>query len=87
MILVCSEAWPQLPEQPQHLPEPPAPPLVQARCLPETGAVRLQVYGVDSHRLALYLDSKGQLERIVRGASLRAQGLADTGALRLANLF
>eukprot|EP00887_Chlorella_sp_A99_P004206 scaffold15.g4206.t1 len=61
--------------------------LDQARCLPETGPVRLQVYNFDSHRLALYLDRRGQLERLVRGAVLRAQGLADTSSLRLANLF
>lgn len=63
--------------------------LNQARVLPEGGGspVRLAVYGVDSHRLALALDRRGRLEGLVRSAVLRAQGLADTGSLRLSNLF
>ncbi len=49
------------------------------------GQARVQVYSVDSHRLALYLDKRGKLEGIIRGAVLQEMGL-PSGHVRLANL-
>ena len=46
-----------------------------------------QIYSVDSHRLALALDSRGMLLQIVRSAVLHAMGLSNKDSLRLANLF
>ena len=46
-----------------------------------------QIYSVDSHRLALALDSRGMLLQIVRSAVLHAMGLSNKDNLRLANLF
>ena len=42
---------------------------------------------MDSHRLALALDSRGMLLQIVRSAVLQAMGLSNKDNLRLANLF
>jgi hypothetical protein len=42
---------------------------------------------VESHRLALALDSRGLLMQIVRSAVLQAMGLSNKDNIRLANLF
>ncbi len=47
----------------------------------------LQIYSVESHRLALALDSRGLLMQIVRSAVLQAMGLSNKDNIRLANLF
>lgn len=47
----------------------------------------LQIYSVESHRLALALDRRGLLVQIVRSAVLHAMGLTNKDNVRLANLF
>lgn len=58
--------------------------LEQGRLLPQE-AVRLQVYGVESHRLALMLDRQGKLLPLVGGVVRGAIGLRASNA-RLSNL-
>lgn len=45
--------------------------LDQARCLPAQPGLKVQIYSVDSHRLALALDRRGMLVQIVRSAVLQ----------------
>jgi hypothetical protein len=59
---------------------------VQVRELP-LDAVHVQVWSVDSHRLAMALDKRGKLLRIVRGALLSEMGLPDPSNMRLVNLL
>lgn len=47
--------------------------------------VQLKVYGVSTHRLALYLSSTEQLLPIIRGTLLQEMGFAS-GHIRLHNL-
>lgn len=47
----------------------------------------MQIYSVESHRLALALDRRGLLVQIVRSAVLHAMGLSNKDNVRLANLF
>ncbi|KAI3428648.1 hypothetical protein D9Q98_007471 [Chlorella vulgaris] len=62
--------------------------LDQARCLPtHDDSIKVQIYSVESHRLALALDSRGLLMQIVRSAVLQAMGLSNKDNIRLANLF
>lgn len=58
--------------------------LEQGRLLPQE-AVKLQVYGVESHRLALLLDKQGKLLPLVGGVVRGAIGLR-AGDVRLTNL-
>ena len=57
---------------------------LQAKLLPVDRA-QLKVYGVSTHRLALYLSSTEQLLPIVRGTLLQEMGFAS-GHIRLHNL-
>ena len=57
----------------------------QARLLPEEH-VRLKVYGVNTHRLAYYLDAQGQLLPLIQGCLLRQMGF-PSGNVRLSNLL
>lgn len=61
--------------------------LDQARCLPTQAGLKVQIYSVESHRLALALDRRGLLVQIVRSAVLHAMGLSNKDNVRLANLF
>jgi hypothetical protein len=61
--------------------------LDQARCLPSQEGIKMQIYSVESHRLAMALDRRGMLLQIVRSAVLQAMGLTNKDSLRLANLF
>ncbi|KAL4428234.1 hypothetical protein ABPG75_002323 [Micractinium tetrahymenae] len=61
--------------------------LDQARCLPTQPGLKVQIYSVESHRLALALDRRGLLVQIVRSAVLHAMGLSNKDNVRLANLF
>jgi hypothetical protein len=58
---------------------------MQARLLPEEH-VRLQVYSVNTHRLAYYLDAQGQLLPLIRACLLQQLGL-PSGHVRLGNLL
>ena len=59
--------------------------MVQARLLPEEH-VKLQIYSVNTHRLAYYLDAQGQLLPLIRASLLQQMGL-PSGHVRLANLL
>jgi Leucine-rich repeat (LRR) protein len=61
--------------------------LDQAKCLPSQPGLKVQIYSVESHRLALALDRRGALVQIVRSAVLQAMGLTNKDSIRLANLF
>ncbi|GFH19191.1 uncharacterized protein HaLaN_16099, partial [Haematococcus lacustris] len=60
--------------------------LDQANLLPPD-QVRHKVFGLDSHRLALHLDSKGELLPLVREHLHAALGMAPKAPVRLANLL
>ncbi|KAL6745416.1 hypothetical protein V8C86DRAFT_3035620 [Haematococcus lacustris] len=60
--------------------------LDQANLLPPD-QVRHKVFGLDSHRLALHLDSKGELLPLVREHLHAALGMAPKASVRLANLL
>jgi hypothetical protein len=57
---------------------------MQVRLLPED-RVESKVYGVDSHRLALYLDSQQRLLPLIRAAILEQMGF-PVPTYRLHNL-
>ena len=56
----------------------------QARQLPEDTAA-LKIYSIDSHRLALALDSQGRLLPLVRSTLLGQMGF-KSGDVRIQNL-
>jgi hypothetical protein len=62
-------------------------PAVKCKGRVSTRCNGLQIYSVDSHRLALALDRRGMLVQVVRSAVLQAMGLTNKEALRLANLY
>ena len=72
------------PERFQHRPALTAALRPQAKLLPAEN-VQLKVYGVSTHRLALYLASTEQLLPIVRATLLQEMGFSS-GHIRLHNL-
>ncbi|CAG9466477.1 unnamed protein product [Pedinophyceae sp. YPF-701] len=60
--------------------------LNQGRMVERFPGVCLKVHGVDSHRLAFFLDKQGDLAPIVQAAVEGAAGLRD-GPVRIANLL